>query len=362
MSTKPRQPISTDQQDPLIRFFLDRNKEQSDLFSSPDNTLARRLYRQQHPTEFMVLKCMDGRINWPIITETPIGIVQPVRNIGGQFDLGWPYLGEVIGDWVAYCVAHGRRCIILATYHWSKGDTHRGCRGFNYDVDLAKKKILELKKQIERVFGDRHEVVYPILVGIETDEDALLLHGNDENKVFNLADSSLTDEAFIRHQIVDLFPDMHPQLQADLLPHMTGNISHIAKLRANPRPVKDIVHGEQGMAIGRGFDWLHLMNKVLIVGPYSFDLAEPIATAAGILLSNLREGRIPKEQGVVLMTSGAFRDDVGFSPQIAREKARSLAHFALDIITERVPELTEHLHVLAGVANMNTRVFTPIEL
>jgi hypothetical protein len=69
---------------------------------------------------------------------------------------------------------------------------------------------------------------------------------------------------------------------------------------------------EQVLAVGRGFDWLHLPNKALIVGPYrfvdfkhcckafrmtrfiSYNLGDPIATAGSLLLSNLKDGRIPK--------------------------------------------------------------------
>ena len=71
---------------------------------------------------------------------------------------------------------------------------------------------------------------------------------------------------------------------------------------------------EQILAVGRGFDWLHIPNKALIVGPYrfasrfrhtgflssfrltapSYNLGDPIATAGSLLLSNLRDGRIPK--------------------------------------------------------------------
>jgi hypothetical protein len=344
----------------LIDFLLDRNAEQSALFCSPDAGLARRRYRVIHPTEIIVLKCMDGRLNGSVITETPVGILQPIRNIGGQFDLGWPFLGAIIGESVNYAISMKRKVLILVTYHWSKGDDHRGCRGFNYNVEAAKEHALRVKKQIEVIFGKHHSVVYPIMVGIETDEDALVIHGSNGDRL-DLAKESNTSEDFLLGKITNLFQDMDEQIISDLLPLVQGNLRHIAKLRKDPREKEEMIHREQIMALGRGFDWLHLLNKVLIIGPYTFDLAEPIETAAKILLNNLTTGVIPKEQGVVLFTSGAYREDTGFEPMLASEKAISMSRFAQMIIEKRVPDLKPFLHTLTGRTNLNTRLFTPVD-
>ena len=69
-------------------------------YRSPEAMLARARYQSQHPTAIAVLKCMDGRINIPVATGTPIGLLMPFRNLGGRFDLGWPHLGEVVTQYV----------------------------------------------------------------------------------------------------------------------------------------------------------------------------------------------------------------------------------------------------------------------
>ena len=69
-------------------------------FRSPEAWLARERYLSEHPTAIAVLKCMDGRINMPVATNTPTGILMPFRNLGGMFDLGWPHLGEVLAHYV----------------------------------------------------------------------------------------------------------------------------------------------------------------------------------------------------------------------------------------------------------------------
>ena len=147
----------------------------------------------------------------------------------------------------------------------------------------------------------------------------------------------------------------------DLLPLLLGNIRHIDKVRKAKRPVSDIDHKERILGIGRGFDWLHLHNQALLVGPFSYNLQEPIGKAAGILLDNLKKGQISKEDGIVLMASAVYRDEVGIERQLANEKAISHAKLGYATIKDHVPELLEYLHVLVGTVDLNTRYFNRIK-
>jgi len=345
----------------IIRFLLSHNVEQSKRFCSPDESLWRIQYRAKHPTEIAALKCMDGRLNLSVMTKTPLGIIQPFRNIGGKFDIGWPFFGKLLQEWVGNSIAKGSDCVILVTYHFSHGDKHRGCRGFNYDTKAAERYTSELKRDIEDVFGKNHAVVYPIQVGIETDEDALILHG-EKGEILNLSKvSSITDNE-LRVILQRLYPDMKQGMVENLLPLLAGNIEHIKEIRAAKRPVVALNHTEQVLAVGRGFDWLHLPNKALIIGPYSYNLAEPIATAGKILLENLRKGRVPRSEGLTLLASAVYREEEGPEQYLAAKKAESLARFSIETLAREVPGIIEHLDVLAGVVNLNTRSFTPIAL
>ena len=146
-------------------------------FRGPEAWLARKRYLAEHPTAIAVLKCMDGRINLPVMTNTPPGILMPFRNLGGAFDLGWPYLGEVLSHHVQGWISAGRRVLFLVTYHFSKGDPHRGCAGFNYDTEAAYAHTQVIRRQMEQIFGAGHATIYPLICGIETDEDTIIVHG-----------------------------------------------------------------------------------------------------------------------------------------------------------------------------------------
>lgn len=343
----------------LIQFLLDHNQEQSKAYAGSDAVLWRQQYRAKHPTEIAALKCMDGRLNFAVMTGMPPGIIQPFRNIGGKFDLGWPFFGALIREWIEYAISRGRDAMVLVTYHFSKGDPHRGCKGFGYDIAAAQKGTTILKAQFEHVFGGSHQIVYPVMVGIETDEDALVLHGS-KGEVFNVADNVDMSEEDARRTLQSLYPDMRPRFIDDLLPLIVGNQAHIKEVRAMNRTVLDNEHREQILGVGRGFDWLHIPNKALIVGPYSYNLRDPIATAASIILDNLEQGRIPKEEGVVLLTSAVFREARGVEKELAEEKATSLARFAWETVERDVPALLPYLTPLTGTVDMNTREFFPL--
>ncbi|MEQ1661728.1 MAG: hypothetical protein ABL877_03445 [Thiobacillus sp.] len=332
-----------------IDWLFGHAKRHAENFASPETWLARKHYLAEHPTAISVMKCMDGRINIPVATETPAGIIQPFRNLGGRFDLGWPHLGEVLSDHVMSIVRQGRRSLMVATYHYSKGDPHRGCAGFNYDTAAAREHTFAIRRQVEQVFGIGHQTVYPLVCGFETDEDALVLHGENGN---TLDVSTLTETDTLATRLQALFPDMPEQMRADLIPLIEGNMRHIAEVRRANRQL-DIEHREWVICLGRGFDWLHMHNQALIIGPYSPDLADPVRKAAGILQSNMSAGRIP-DDGFLLLASAPYAD-IGVDRARAEMKSRFLSGFAADVITREYPLLAEKMHRRTAVLNWASR-------
>jgi carbonic anhydrase len=103
---------------------------------SPESFLARRLHQAQHPTALVSSKCMDGRMNLSVATGTPPGIITPFRNLGGCFDLGWPYFGKVLAQHVESAIKQGRRTLVLIMYYYSKGVPTRAVPGFSTTLML----------------------------------------------------------------------------------------------------------------------------------------------------------------------------------------------------------------------------------
>lgn len=320
-------------------------------FRSPDASLAREFYLAKYPTAIMVLKCMDGRINIPVATGTPPGIIQPFRNLGGMFDLGWPHLGEVLAADVHRMLGAGRQILIFITYHFSRGDDRRGCGGFDCNTAAALAHCRQIKQQAEYIFGARHGTIYPLLCGYETDEDALILHGADD-ELLDLSALSIAAIPSLEHKLSSMFPDMSEQMQHDLLPLLQGNIKRIAQVRNTCR-LLDIEHREWMICLGRGFDFLHTPNLALIIGPYSPDLADPIRKAAGIIEGNMAAGRIP-DDGFLLFTSVPY-EGIGMDRARAELKSRFLADFAANVIRTDFPQLAARMHTQIGVLSWHSR-------
>jgi Carboxysome Shell Carbonic Anhydrase len=324
----------------------------AEQFSSSESWLSRQRYLAQHPTAVLVLKCMDGRINIPVATDTPTGIIQPFRNLGGMFNLGWPHLGETLARSVEQIVSRGRRALVLITYHYSKGDPHRGCAGFNYDTAAAIAHTRAIKAQVEHTFGAGHQTVYPVLCGFETDEDALILHGENEDTL-SLAELSSSELESLPQRLSALFEDMPHQVRDDLVPLLRGNLSHIDRLRRAPPRTLDIQHREWMICIGRGFDFMHTPNLALIIGPYSPDLSDPIRKAASIIESNMREGRVP-DDGFLLLASAPYEEH-GVDRARATLKSQFMSDFAASVISREFPALAAKMRRHTCVLDWRTR-------
>lgn len=334
-----------------IAWLLEHTRSHSEQYSSPDSWMARTRYLAEHPTDMVVLKCMDGRINIPVATNTPMGIIHPLRNLGGMFHLGWPHLSEVISNHLQAVIAEGRRAMILITYHYSKGDPERGCAGFNYDTEAAVAHTYQIKRQVEQVFGLQHSTVYPLVCGFETDEDALILHGSNGERL-DMSSLHADERATLMPRLERLFPDMSVQMRQDLLPLVAGNLDHIAQMRRQTRQL-DNCHREWMICVGRGFDFLHFPNLALIIGPYSPSLAEPIDKAAGIIENNMAQGSIP-DDGFLLLASAPYQE-VGVDRARAELKSRFLCDFAAEQIRQTHPRLADKMHIRTAVLNWQSR-------
>lgn len=339
----------------LVSFILERNKAQSKEFCSPGSQLGRRLYRAQHPSEIIALKCMDGRLNLSVMTHTPPGIIKPYRNIGGKFDLGWPFFGRLILDDIEHAVSKGRPTVVLSTYHFSKGDTHRGCAGHRYDTAAARAGAVRLAEQFRTAFGGNYEAVFPMVVGIETDEGGLLFHGKGKD-TFDVANHTDANTENIHSKLRHMYPEMPDNIVEDLLTLVAGNQRYVKEIRASKRPVVEMEHKEQIIAVGRGFDWLHLPNRALMIGPYDPQWEDAVATAGNIILGNMKAKRILEKEGALLLVLAPYRA-IGADQGVAVEKALFLAREAERVLTNRVPAIMKKIKILVGTVDLNTRNF-----
>jgi hypothetical protein len=213
-----------------------------------------------------------------------------------------------------------------------------------------------IKRQIEHTFGVGHGTVYPIVCGFETDEDALVLHGSS-GEMLDISQLTARDQDGLRPRLEQIFPDMPSQTHHDLEPLVLGNVDRIAEVQKTERTL-DVEHREWMICVGRGFDFLHMPNLALIIGPYSPDLAEPIHQAGGIIDANMRAGRIP-DDGFLLLASVPYAE-VGVDRARAELKSRFLSKFAADVIRAQHPKLAPKMQVRTAVLDWRSRALETI--
>ncbi len=341
----------------LRQQIIARNRAQSALYCDPSERVRRATHRQAHPTEIAAFKCMDGRLDLARITRTPPGIVQPFRNVGGNLDLGWPFLGSAMTDWVEYTISRGRNRLIFVTYHFSQSDPHWGCKGQGYDTAKALASAQKLCRQFEDVFGSHVRTTHPIVVGIETDEDLLILHSEqDPNSVYNVGDHLSDTEIEMAAALRKLYPSMLQQTLNDLLPLIAGNQVHVREIRKAGRPHVELDHAERVIAVGRGFDWLHMPNTALIIGPYSHMWPDAVETAGHIVFKNLESKVIPRDEGVLVLIAVLSHDPIGsYGWNVGIQRARYIEGVTLETLETRVPELMPYVRHCSGVLEADTR-------
>ncbi len=336
----------------ILDFALKRNRAQSARFSSVDERTRRQLFRQEHPTEIMVSKCMDGRVHIATWTETPAGILTPKQNIGGKFDLGWPAFSASVREWLQYARTMRRQCLIIVTYHFSKGDFKRGCKGFNFDTNAARKNAFNLRDQIVRAFGNE---AHAIVVGMETDDEALHLHGFGCD-LFDTSGHTRMTRAELRYSLENMYSHLPSTVLGDLHRFVVGNQHHVLEIQSTNRTPVDLDHRECIIGVGQGFDWLHLPQVALVIGAYDHEWPSAVATAAKIVLDNIRGETAHSNQALLLISALCRESQGSIAWNCSSETVAYQRRYALESIRRHVPELEPHLSVLSGVVDAETRL------
>lgn len=340
----------------LKTHVLDLNRRQSEKFCSPAAQLALDMHRSEYPPMILSFECMDGRVDFPGSANLPIGAVERYRHIGGQFELGSDNLRSLVWDAVrrAIALSRPRRVIVVCTYHFSRGSADRGCAGHKNNTEAAKAGAIMLKKQFERVFGVSNGVVFPIVIGIETDEDGFIFHG-ESGTILQI--SEYVDESKIISDISALYFGFDPVVLKTVVRIATGNMGHIGEVRASGRDDSDFSHSEGMIFVGRGFGWFQERKQgALIIGPYDDDLIRAVGVAGSIVLSNIKKGRTGVERALLLTSSPYFSP--GYDEAMAKENSAYLMRVATKAIRDAVSDLP--FEQLCCVTEMQTRLLHEI--
>ncbi|MCC6647475.1 MAG: hypothetical protein IT374_18120 [Polyangiaceae bacterium] len=326
---------------PLHARLLDLNRTASEAYVAAEP--ARRRARAKHPTFVSCIKCMDGRLSLPTMTGVPIGMIKPFRAMGGRFEAYWPGFLSRVRGWVDGAQEAGAHATMLISYHHSESQPTLGCSGWGFDKEAARAHAAQLRDDLALVFGD---ALSPIVIGIETDRDALTLHGVAGDVGARTLIGASDEE--VRAALDAALPDTADEVRRDLTPLFAANARRVAQLIAAPRETPALGHAERVLAIGQGFDWLTPENLALIVDDADPALARSVEVAAEILAANVADEG--DEEAVTIFASVTYSDP-GIDKRQAEVRARGLQRFAERVVAASQPRLvaTGRFLSIAGV-------------
>ncbi|MEI8344126.1 MAG: hypothetical protein WCF93_04210 [Candidatus Moraniibacteriota bacterium] len=323
-----------------------------------DQLLFLEEYKEKHPTRVVVFKCSDGRMLFAHFTGTPLGYLHNFRNLGGQFNFGWKGLQGAFNYHVKEASNSNNGCLSIVTYHYSKGDVKRGCKANNFDKGVAIRGAERFVKQIRTAYKDigYPANVYPVVVGVETDEDSLILHSeNGDQEPVNLGDlNPIMSENELIQKIRVLFPGMSATMCVDFLPLIYNNIKHIAEVRKAKRPITELDHNEFVVGIGGSlsFDWFHIPNIAILVGQHNPNVERPIRSALEVIKPSA------KKQGFILLAGASYGKH---NPEsFAFDEARYYSRLGQELVKQHHPELVEFMYPMRILLNTETQKFKVI--
>ncbi len=182
----------------------------------------------------------------------------------------------------------GTRYLKVAVYHWSSSDpTHQGCAAHGSDVraaaEAALQRLNEFRQAIENSFCCGASVDN-LLIGVDTDTDAIKIHvpdANGEMSLYRFVDNielyraTVNDDANsarlkLHHAIMDASAttgwgsgkgEPHEGMRRLIASLLINNLSQIEYVCSNwGGRYADIGHAERFISVGDGFEEFQLRN------------------------------------------------------------------------------------------------------
>ncbi len=345
----------------IVDELLRMNKRYSERFVL--ERAAREEYRKSHAVEIGWLGCMDGRMSGPLVCGMPIGVSQTWQNGGCTFDLEWQSFQNSLWDWFECVNRQGRICLVLVAGHFSKSKKHFGCKAHEYDQNAMQtavwSQVGQLRDDFEECGGPPR--LYAVGCSLETDQEALVFRKQRGSEVFDISQMLDMEKKEVRKRLWKFYSDeiKNENVLECILEVVLGNIAHARIVASMNRPSEKMDHCESVIAFGRGFEWLFEtdINRALVLGHFDPCVESKIKTAAEIVLANISERKtISRKHGAALVVSVPFRISKGDPHRkLAERKARYFSAMAIRIITDEVPALLPHLHLVVGVIDNDTR-------
>lgn len=303
-----------------------------------------RLVARLEESPWLFTGCMDGRTYVPELVRM---VVDFYSSLGGILDHGRPEFRESFERQLEMCCQKGKQLRFVSTYHYSRGVRELGCAGHRFEKADGFRTANRQARQAKDRYGT---AVSAFVMGVETDRDALILHG-DTGQVVDLGDLEQSERSDLNRVLGELYPD-RVQEALVLADVVEGNVQHRVMTVSTTKSARKTDHQEKRILLGmpEQIAWAQSLNGALSLSPIvpHPQLERAIEVAGMIWYDNLRSCRIPQDQQdeMALVVVGRDKSEASYLWATAHQK-----------LDECLPR---HFHYreLVGVLDSETREFT----
>jgi len=308
-----------------------------------------------------VSPCSDGRLAHVIryVLRLPHGIVRRKSFAGAMFDVE-----ASLRRWVETELGRYRegapntadaptRYLKVAVYHFSSGDpAHQGCAAHGSDTEraaaAARDRLQDFQQAIENSFCCGASIDL-LLVGLDTDTDAIVVHPPDAEGDPDLSRyvdaASLFDETQglggeaarrrVQERVAAVAEESETGMQRFMAGLVENNFAQIAYVRAHHGgSYADIGHNERFMGVGMGFEEVQLRNLTYFAYGQTVEEGAPDLDVGVKIFSGLNV-----ERGLPVPV--VLRFDYHGQVPGARERAVARTRRVAEALHDRFPRLTE---------------------
>ena len=309
-----------------------------------------------------ITPCADGRLAHAIsfALRIPFSSVRRRSHAGALFDIE-----KTVNRWVK--TEHGRyreaspnpstdptRYLKSVIYHFSSVDpAHQGCAAHGSNDELAAseglQRLLDFREAVENTFCCGASVDL-LLIGIDTDTDAIRVHTpskNNEvdlkswvcaNQIYQETQSLNSQESLqkIQEKLKSVCPgETDPGMVMFITRLISNNISQIDYVKNfHDGSYKDAGHAERFIGVGIGFKEIHLRNLTYFAHLETVEQGAPDLDVGVKIFKGLNNSRN-------LPIPIVIRFDYSASVPHARERALADCHRVNEAINSRYRELID---------------------
>jgi len=309
-----------------------------------------------------ITPCADGRLAHAIsfALRIPFSSVRRRSHAGALFDIE-----KTVNRWVK--TEHGRyreaspnpstdptRYLKSVIYHFSSVDpAHQGCAAHGSNDELAAseglQRLLDFREAVENTFCCGASVDL-LLIGIDTDTDAIRVHTPSKNNEVDLKSWVCANEIYqetqslnsqeslqkIQEKLKSVCPgETDPGMVMFLTRLISNNISQIDYVKNfHDGSYKDAGHAERFIGVGIGFKEIHLRNLTYFAHFETVEQGAPDLDVGVKIFKGLNNSRN-------LPIPIVIRFDYSASVPHARERALADCHRVNEAINSRYRELID---------------------